>query len=53
MQAIAIRLDTLIKVGNETNLEIVRRVIGDLKHSTDNLAATLGLNEAPAAEVQQ
>lgn len=47
MQAIAIRLDAVIKVGNEANLSIVRRVIGDLKIATDNVAANLGLDEAP------
>jgi hypothetical protein len=47
MQAIAIRLDAVIKVGNEANLNIVRRVIADLKLATDNIAANLGLNEAP------
>lgn len=51
MQALAIRLDAVIKVGNETNLNIVRRVIGDLKLATDNIAANLGLDDAP--EVQQ
>jgi len=55
MQAIAIRLDAVIKVGNEANLTIVRRVIADLKRSTDNIADNLGIttDEAPAPEVQQ
>jgi pilus assembly protein TadC len=52
MQAIGIRLDALIKVGSETNLSIVRRVVGDLKQATDTLADTLGLNEPPAPEAQ-
>jgi hypothetical protein len=49
MQAIGIRLEALIKVGSESNLTIVRRVIGDLKLATNTLADTLGLNE-PEAE---
>jgi hypothetical protein len=49
MQAIGIRLEALIKVGSESNLAIVRRVIGDLKLATNTLADTLGLNE-PEAE---
>ena len=49
MQAIGIRLEALIKVGSESNLSIVRRVIGDLKLATNTLADTLGLNE-PEAE---
>jgi len=52
MQAIGIRLDALIKVGSETNLAIVRRVVGDLKLATDTLADTLGLNEPIASETE-
>jgi hypothetical protein len=48
LQAIAIRLDTVIKVGNETNLAVMKRVIGDLKHSTDNVAINLGIGETTA-----
>jgi hypothetical protein len=50
MQAIAIRLEALIKVGSESNLGIVRRVVNDLKLATDTLHVTLGLNESEAQQ---
>jgi hypothetical protein len=51
MQAVAIRLDALIKIGNETNLTIVRRVMADLKSATDKIAANLAIEtEGAAAE---
>ena len=49
MQAVAIRLDALIKVGNETNLSIVRRVVADLKSATDKIAANLAVDDEGAA----